>query len=520
MSNALLKSGSRLTLMTLGSRVLGLIREMTKAAFLGTTALSDAFTVAFMIPNLLRRLFAENSVSVAFIPTFSHYLEAKKKEETKAFLSAIFTFMTFVTTVTVIIGIIATPLIVSMFKTGSDETVLLTRIMFPYLAVISIAALFQGILNGVKIFSPSGFTPILFNAIIIACTYLLSPRMANPARAMAVGVLAGGLAQVLFQIPFLLKEGFRFSFVPLKKAFADPGTRTVLRLIGPTIVGMAVYQLNDLVSTLLAGYAGQGVASSLTYSLRMQELILGLFVVSIGTVILPDLTERATRNEWDAFNRLLAQAMNIIALITIPVTLFSLVTGEGLITLLYRSRNFGDESVTLTLRAFSWHIAGLYFIGVNRVVAPAFYAQSDTKSPVKAGIVSFGVNIVLAIALSFPMKGGGIALALSVASAANTVCLMYFLRKKETIDVPKVLRSSIVYALKMLALSAIAAVPIVLLKNPLNAAFAGHHKIISQGVPIAVSAAVFGLAGLALLALTRDPVAGELFSAIRRKTKK
>ena len=323
----MLKSGSRLTLLTFGSRILGLVREMTRASFLGTSALSDAWTVAFAIPNLLRKLFAENSVSVAFIPTFKQYLDSRTKEETKAFLSAIFTFLSFASTLAVIIGIILTPLIVPFFGMKTPESILLTRMMFPYLAVISIAALFQGILNSVKIFSPSGFTPILFNLIIIVCTYALSPFMGNPARAMAVGVLAGGTVQALFQIPFVLKNGFRFSLVPLKKAFADPGTKRVLKLIGPTIIGMAAYQLNDLVSTALAGNAGEGVVSSLQYSLRMQELILGIFVASIGTIILPDLTEHAVSKDWPAFNKLLAQAINSIALVTIPVTFFSLVSG-------------------------------------------------------------------------------------------------------------------------------------------------------------------------------------------------
>lgn len=507
--------------MTLGSRVLGLIREMTKAAFLGTSALSDAFTVAFVIPNLLRKLFAENSISVAFIPTFTQYQESKSKKETEEFLSSTFTFITFVTSVTVVIGILVTPLIVPFFGMKAlDETILLTRVMFPYLAIISVAAFFQGILNGVKSFSPSGFTPILFNLIIIACTYLLSPFMANPARAMAVGVLLGGLSQVIFQIPFMLKKGFRFSFAPLKKAFADPGTRTVLKLIGPSIIGMAVYQVNDLVSTMLAGNSGPGVVSSLQYSLRMQELILGIFVVSIGTVILPNLSEHAMRQEWTAFNRLLARAMNMIALVTIPVTFYALVSGQGLITLLFKSRNFDDYSVALTLSAFTWHIVGLYFIGVNRVISPAFYAQSDTKSPVKAGIVSFGVNIVLAILLAIPMKGGGIALALSLASAANTVFLVLYLRKKESVDVGMVLKSTVFYALKIAAFSAVAALPIWYFRARIYAPFTHYNRFISQGVPLTISFAIFAAIGAVFLAVTRDPLAVQLLGAIKRKVKK
>lgn len=517
MSKSLVKSGSKLLFLTLSSRVLGLIREMIKAAYLGTSALSDAFSVAFLIPNLLRRLFAENSISVAFIPTFRKHLDSRSKEETKEFLSATFTLITCLTTLTVILGIALTPLIVPMFGTTTGETILLTRIMFPYLAVISIAAFFQGILNGVKVFSPSGFTPILFNVCIIGFTWFLTPYVANPARAMAIGVIAGGSVQALFQLPFVLKQGFKFSFVSIKKAFTNPGTRTVLRLIGPTIIGMAAYQLNDLVSTILAGNAGAGVVSSLTYSLRLQELILGVFAVSIGTVILPDLSCRANEKDWTAFNKLLANSMNIIALITIPLTFYSLVSAKGLISLVFKSRSFSDESVRLTLQAFHWHIAGLYFIALNRIISPAFYAQSNTKDPTIAGILAFGVNIIIALILVGPMKGGGIALALSLASFANTILLIFFMRKNSAFSVSLLLRSSIKYALKLIIFSIIAAAPILYFRSSLYEYFDGHHKLISQGLPLGISFVVFASIGVTLLLISKDKIALQLFYGLKNK---
>ncbi len=519
MAKSLLKSGSRLSALTLVSRVLGLVREMTKATFLGTTALSDAFSVAFMIPNLLRRLFAEGSISVAFIPTFRQYLDTESAETTKKFLSATFTLVSFLTSATVLAGIAAAPLIVPLFGTGTGETVLLTRIMFPYLAIISVSAFFQGILNGVRVFSPSGFTPILFNVLVIGCTWLLAPVTGNAARAMAVGVILGGTVQAAFQLPFVLKEGFRFSFMPIRKAFTDPGTRKVLALVGPTVIGMAAYQFNDLVSTALAGHAGRGVVSSLQYSLRLQELILGIFAVSIGTVILPDLSGFAARKEWPAFNGLLAKSMKIIALITIPVTFFSLVTGRGIITLLFGGKVFDADSVALTLNAFTWHVAGLFFIALNRVIAPAFYAQSDTKSPTAAGILSFGLNVAFAFALVTPMKGGGIALALSLASAANTAILFAFLRRSGTVNVPTVVVSTALYALKMVALSAVAALPTWLLAPRLAAAFAGRGKLVSEGVPLLAELAVFAATGIALLFLTRDPIARQGIAMVRARGK-
>ncbi|MBQ3688018.1 MAG: murein biosynthesis integral membrane protein MurJ, partial [Treponema sp.] len=276
---SLLTKGLSLSFLTLCSRILGLVREMTKAKFLGTSALGDAFGIAFQVPNFCRRLFAENSVSVAFIPTFKKYLVVQEEADgqgetagaeqaaaqgrtaTQEFINATFTLVSFLTASLVTIGMLLAPLILQVFfpdqsAAAFSEAVVLTRIMFPYLVVISVAALFQGILNGHKLFSPSGFTPILFNAIVIALTYLLAPRMANPARAMAVGVIAGGSVQAAFQLPFVFRCGWHLSFTSLKKAFSNPGTRTVLRLVGPTVIGMAAYQLNDIVSSALATRAG------------------------------------------------------------------------------------------------------------------------------------------------------------------------------------------------------------------------------------------------------------------------
>ncbi len=501
------------------SRVLGLVREMTKAAFLGTSALSDAFTVAFFIPNLLRRLFAENSISVAFVPTFRACVDRESSARIRDFLSSMLTVVSLVTTVTVVAGIACTPLIIPFFGTTGDETVLLTRIMFPYLAIISVAAFFQGILNGVRVFSPSGFTPILFNLTVIGFTWFFSRAAGNSARAMAFGVIAGGVAQAAFQIPFVLRQGFRFRFVNPRAAFADPDTRKVLALIGPTVIGMAAYQVNDLVSSILASNAGTGVVSSLQYSLRLQELILGIFAVSIGTVILPDLSSHAAKGDWRPFGDLLSRAMNTIALITIPVTFFSLVNGESLIVLLFKTREFSDESVALTLSAFTWHVCGLYFIALNRIVSPAFYARKDTKSPTWAGIGSFACNITLALALVGPMRGGGIALALSLASAVNTILLFVFLSKSGDIDVRSLISTTVRYALKITAFSLVAGAVIWRAAGIIKAPFAGLSRIPANGIPIAISFAVFAGIGVAFLLITRDPLLASLAGRFARRRK-
>jgi len=516
----LVRHGSALSLLTLVSRVLGLLREMTKARFLGTTALSDAFSVAFLLPNLFRRLFAEGSISVAFIPTFKEFLLKNDKEATREFLSCMFTFLTFFVTLAVCLGILAAPLLVPVFGMEEfNETILLTRIMFPFLAFISLAALFQGVLNSLHIFTPSGLAPILLNIITILFTYMLSPFTANPARAMSIGILTGGFMEAAIQLPFILKKGHAFFFTGLKRAINNPGVRKVLILIGPTIIGMAAYQLNDLIATALAGRAGEGVVSSLQYSVRLQELFLGVFAVSIGTVLLPNLTEYAKTSQWEIYNKRLGASINIIAMITIPVTFFCMIEGENLIRLLFQRHTFDDQSAGLTLAAFKFHMPGLLFIALNRVIAPAFYAQSDTKSPTLAGIISIGVNIILAAVLSGRFRGAGIAFALTFASAVNTFLLVIFLGKKPTIDLKTAVGPSLLYILKMLIFSAAAAVPIYFLSPLLGEVFRSQTHIIKYGAPFAINAVFYFATGAALLASSMDQNIKTLINIIKKKGK-
>ena len=535
--SSLVKKGLFLSVLTLFSRILGLVREMTKAHFMGTSSYSDAFGVAFMIPNLFRRLFAENSISVAFIPTFKGYLEdsdsPEGKKTTQEFVSATFTLVSFLTVCFVTVGIIFAPLILRIFYKEADaesmnEAVILTRIMFPYLIIISIAALFQGILNGLKIFSPSGFTPILFNGIVILATYILTPILTGniednevkaqmAARAMSIGVITGGLVQTLFQLPFVLKNNWKITFISLRKTFSNPGTKKVLKLIGPTIIGMAAYQLNDIVSSALATRTGAGVYSSLSYSLRLQELILGICAVTIGTVILPDLTGFAKKNDWINFNEMLTQSVRIMAFISIPITFYALCMDENLIKLVFSTGRFDESSAEMTVNVFRFHIIGLFFIAVNRVITPSFYAQLDSISPTIAGLINFALNMALAFILVKPMGGPGIALALTISSFFNTVALFLFLRKNKNIDVGKTVTSTLLYSLRMIVFSAVASVPVLLLRGKIISLFDGHSRWISQGVPVIITAAMFALIGLGLMALTRDPLLKSVARKFKRK---
>lgn len=531
MTSSIAAKGLSLSVLTLGSRILGLIREMTKAHFLGTSSQSDAFSIAFLVPNLFRRLFAENSISVAFIPTFKSYLKTnstdKDKKTTQEFISSTFTLLCFLVTTFVVLCMFLTPLILRIFygfkKYDIDsfgEAVILTRMMFPYLAVISIAAFFQGILNGEKIFSPSGFTPILFNGIVIAFTYIFAPHTANPARAMAIGVVTGGTVQALFQLPFVLKTNWTVSLTSLKKAFTNPGTRRVLKLIAPTIVGMAAYQLNDIFSTAIANKVNEGLVSSLQYSLRLQELILGIFAVTIGTVILPDLTGFAKQKEWADFNKMLTNALKIMILISIPVTAYCIIMKRSLVAVLFATGRFNEKSIDTTTAVFHFHIIGLVFIALNRILSPSFYAQEDAVSPTVAGIINVVVNIALAYVLSIPMGGEGIALALSIASAVNTLILFALLFRKQSVDAKHILSASVLYTLKIALFSVAAAVPVYFVRAPLLKAFEGHSRWVSYGIPVAVSGIIFAAAGVVLLLVTKDSVIWPLVKKFAKKAAK
>lgn len=511
----MVRNAGMLSALTMISRVLGLVREMTKAAFLGTGGLSDAFSVSFMIPNFMRRLFAENSISVAFIPTFKGYLHEKDEKATRQFLSSSLTVLVILVGGVVALGIAATPWIVRAFGSDPAETIVLTRIMFPFLALVSIAALLQGMLNSYGIFAPSGFAPILFNLCFILIPAIISRWTANPARAMAIGVVVGGLAQALCQLPAIIKAGIRFGFISPRIAFMDPGMKKVFALIAPTIVGMAAYQINDLVSTAFASRAGVGVASSLTYSIRLQELILGVFAVSAGTVLLPELADAVKRGEWARYSSRLGRTLQTLLIATIPVAVFSMITGEEIVTLLFKRGDFSQESVRLTASAFFWHQTGLAFIASNRVIAPAFYARSDSKTPALAGIASFAVNIALVAALAYRFKGPGIALALSFSSAVNTAILVVALLRRKTEGMGAALAGCGRYALKLLAFSFLAAVPVLLLRAPLAQAFSSSSStLLSAGLPFLILAGLYGAVGVGLLVLTKDPVAASLVQAV------
>ncbi|MGL1891136.1 MAG: murein biosynthesis integral membrane protein MurJ [Spirochaetaceae bacterium] len=509
-----------LIFLTFGSRILGLVREIMKARFIGGSILNDAFNVAFAIPNVLRRLFAEASMTAAFIPTFKGLLKSDNSKNTKDFLNSIFTILTFLVTLTVIIGIIITPLIYKFVDTKNadiTELVFLTRIMFPYLAFVSIAALLQGVLNSLNIFAPGGFVPILWNVIVITTTLLLSKVAGNPARAMAIGVTVGGLIQMVYQLPFVLKNGFSFKFVKLRNAFKNSGTKNVGRLIAPTLLSMGAYQLSTLVANFVSLATGEGVNSALIYSLRLQELVLGIFVVSIGTILISTLSKDAKDLNWDSFSSSLELSLGAITLITIPISIFAFIYSYEIVELIYFRGKFGLKELEMTAGVFRYHISGLFFIAVTRITNPAFFAMEDSRTPAKLGIISLLIGTILMFTLAPIMGGNGIALAVIISSFIQMLLSFIFLNKKDNINFKRTIKTLIPTVLKIVIATTISIYPLIKTKSFLLNLLPNQGEILRIGVPFILSALLFFIIYFALLFIFKDKTLKRLLKLAKKR---
>lgn len=431
-NKGLVKAASLMSVFTALSRFLGLAREIVRAHFLGTSLIADAFTMAFMIPNLFRRLVGEGAMTAAAVPVFLDELKAGGTRRLSEVASSFITLFTFVLTIACLLFILAAGFLVQeVFARGyaSDPvkialTVELTRYMFFYLAFIGLAAVLQAILNSFKVFGPSSFTPVLLNIIIILCAILLGDFFSSPVYAFALGVMIGGAAQLFFQVPYLRKVGVR-----LRPAFnwMDPAVRKILRLMLPGVLGAGVYQVNVLVSQMIATYLAEGSVSALQYSSRLEEFTLGIFVVAIGTAVLPTFATFVRDGRMDELRQMLNFALRLVAFITIPASVGLALIRYPVINLLFRTGEFDQNSVDMTAFAFLFHSMGLFFIGASRILVPVFYSMKDMVTPVKVAVLVMVVNLVLCLVLAGPLSHGGIALANSVSALVQTIALLAYL---------------------------------------------------------------------------------------------
>jgi putative peptidoglycan lipid II flippase len=391
----LLRSGLIVSAMTMLSRVLGLARDVIFAHTIGAGAGADAFFVAFKIPNFLRRLFAEGAFSQAFVPVLSEYREK---------------------------GSIEAVLFAPGFWDQPEKFALtqeMLRITFPYLLLISLTGLAGAILNSYDRFAIPALTPVLLNLCLISAAVWLSPYFAEPAVAVAWGVLAAGAVQLAFQIPFLS----RIHLLPTPKVdFKDAGVRRVLLLMAPAIFGVSVAQINLMLDTILASFLPTGSVSWLYYSDRLVELPLGIFAIAIATVILPTLSRQHVSEDETQFNATLDWALRWILLIALPASVALLIMAQPILTVLFE---YGKTSATdilmasFSLQAYS---VGLLAFMLIKVLAPAYFAQQDTKTPVKIGVIAMGLNMLLNVVLVIPFhflwQIGHVGLALATALSA------------------------------------------------------------------------------------------------------
>lgn len=419
---------------TFVSRILGFVRDVVVAWFFGAGLAADAFFVAFRIPNLLRRLFAEGSLTISFVPVFSEYFYRHGRDEAFRLARSTWWILTILLVLVTLIGIVFAPIIVRLIAPGFysapdkfELTVLLTRIMFPYIFFIALVALAMGILNSLGSFGPPAFAPVLLNIAMIASVLFLAPRLGQPALALAVGVIAGGILQLALQMVSMVKKGFRlFVRGPVYHA----AVKRIAGLMTPAVLGAAVYQLNVFVGTLLASLLPEGSVSYLYYADRLVQFPLGVFAIALATAVLPTLSKQAAQGDAAGLRESFSYALRMVFFITIPAMIGLIVLREPIVRLLFERGAFGAGTTRLTAEALLYYAVGLWAFSGVRVVVSTFYALQDTKTPVKMAVISLLANIVLSILLMGPMRHGGLALATSIASGLNLGLLVVALRKR------------------------------------------------------------------------------------------
>ena len=421
-------------LATLLSRVFGFIRDMVVAGFFGAGLATDAFFVAFRIPNLLRRLFAEGSLTIAFIPVFTEYLKKRSKEEALELAGIAFTLLSIVLTLVSVAGILLSPWIVMVMAPGFTNvpdkyelTVFLTRLMFPYIFFISLVALCMGILNSLRHFAAPALAPVVLNICMIASVFALKDLFADPILSLAVGVMIGGALQLAMQFPFLRKVGARLK---PNFHFSHPGIRRIGLLMLPAVFGAAVYQVSIFINTILASLLPGGSVSYLYYADRVVQLPLGVFAIAVGTAALPSFSEQAAGEDYESLKKTISFSLRLILFVTIPAMAALVILRVPIISVLFQRGQFDVASTVFTAQALLYYAVGLWAFSCIRVVVSAFYALQDTRTPVKIAVVALVVNVVMGVALMFPMRHSGLALATSIASAVNIIALTVILRKK------------------------------------------------------------------------------------------
>ncbi len=418
---------------TFSSRILGFIRDMVLARLFGATPAADAFFVAYRIPNLLRELFAEGSMSSAFIPVFTEYQTLKAKRDAWELASAVFTTLLTIVTGITILGIVAASGIVWLLAPGFHDdpaklgmTTLLTRVMFPYLIFISLAALAMGILNSLRAFAAPAFSPVFFNIFIIGCAVFLSPTLPEPILGVAIGVVAGGAAQFAMQLPGLKLRGMLFG---LRFEPGHPGVRRIGWLMVPSLLGLSVTQINITVSTVLASFFTGG-PTYLFYGMRLIQFPLGIFGVALATAILPTLSSQAARGALDELRTTLGFGLRMILFIVLPAMLGLILLRQPIVHLFFEHGSFTHDDTVATSTAVLCYAVGLWAFAGVRIIVSAFYSLQDTKTPAMTAGLSVLANVVMSVVFMRSLAAAGLALATAVAAMINGGVLVVVLNRR------------------------------------------------------------------------------------------
>jgi len=419
---------------TLLSRFAGLARDIVIASFFGAGFGSDAFFIAFTIPNLLRRFFAEGSLTAAFVPTFTQVRAEKGEHEAQRVVRICWSLLLVVMIIVTAAGILAAPWLVEMTGAGFSRvpgkielTIHLTRLMFPYIFFVSLLSLLTGVLNVYGHYFVPAFSPLVLNLSMIIGAVLLHQHLAVPIESLAWGVLVGGLLQLLITLPVIRRYGFSLK---LCFSWCDASVQRIARLMIPGVVGVAIYQINVVVTRLLSSFLEQGSVSYLYYGQRLFEFPQGIFVVSLAQAVLPTMSRQAAAGQLDEVKQSVIYALGLIVLITVPAAAGLVVCAGPIYSQLFMSGAFTYDDVNQTGLALSAYAPGLLFVGLSRVIVPTFYALNDTKTPVWVSFWTLLVNVVCGLILMEYYQHIGLAFALTLSSIFNAVVLLFLLQRR------------------------------------------------------------------------------------------
>jgi putative peptidoglycan lipid II flippase len=419
--------------MTLLSRILGFVRDAVIARAFGAGLMTDAFFVAFKIPNLLRRLFAEGAFSQAFVPILGEYKAKRTPEETRKLVDHVAGMLTLALFIVTLIGVLAAPWVIYLSAPGfADEpqkfdlTVAMLRIIFPYILFISLVALAGGILNTYSRFSVPAFTPVLLNLAMIAGALWLTPYFNPPVLALAWSVFIGGVLQLAFQVPHLL----RLKLLPrFTLNFQDAGVWRILKLMGPAVFGVSIAQLSLLINTIFASFLETGSVSWLYYADRLMEFPTGMLGVALGTILLPSLSKHYADASHEEYSRLLDWGLRLTLLLALPAAVALAVIAVPLIATLFHYGNFTDHDLWMTRQALVAYSIGLLGLIMVKVLAPGFYARQNIKTPVKIAVFTLLATQAMNLAFIGPFKHAGLALAIGLGACINAGLLYFHLRR-------------------------------------------------------------------------------------------